>query len=183
MRGNVAAAASCAAGYLIGSVPFGLIVGRTVGGLDVRDYGSGNMGTANVLRTIGAKAGALTFGLDAAKGALAAMALAEASAAKTASAAKLSVLSARADIADADAELALADVDEAEDLPAAFCDECRRPGPVPSDRVLHRQRLQLLGRQGVCVGGLPGLHVNPGNAFRVVGCSGANHRREPTLPA
>jgi glycerol-3-phosphate acyltransferase PlsY len=71
MRGNVAAAASCAAGYLIGSVPFGLIVGRTVGGLDVRDYGSGNMGTANVLRTIGAKAGALTFGLDVAKGALA----------------------------------------------------------------------------------------------------------------
>ena len=58
MAGNAAAAASCAAGYLIGSVPFGLIVGKTVGGLDVRDFGSGNMGTANVLRTVGARAGA-----------------------------------------------------------------------------------------------------------------------------
>jgi acyl phosphate:glycerol-3-phosphate acyltransferase len=71
MGGNVAAAAGCAAGYLIGSVPFGLMVGRAVGGLDVRDFGSGNMGTANVARTIGAKAGALTFGLDVAKGAAA----------------------------------------------------------------------------------------------------------------
>lgn len=68
MAGNAAAAASCAAGYLIGSVPFGLIVGRAVGGLDVRDFGSGNMGTANVLRTVGARAGAITFALDVAKG-------------------------------------------------------------------------------------------------------------------
>jgi acyl phosphate:glycerol-3-phosphate acyltransferase len=71
MGGNVAAAAGCAAGYLIGSVPFGLIVGRAVGGLDVRDFGSGNIGTTNVVRTIGARAGALTFGLDVAKGAAA----------------------------------------------------------------------------------------------------------------
>ena len=71
MAGNAATAASCAAGYLIGSVPFGLIVGKTVGGLDVRDFGSGNMGTANVLRTVGARAGALTFALDVAKGAAA----------------------------------------------------------------------------------------------------------------
>src|SRR5580693_906112 len=71
MGGNVAAAAGCAAGYVIGSVPFGLMVGKAVGGLDVRDFGSGNMGTANVLRTMGARAGALTFGLDVAKGAVA----------------------------------------------------------------------------------------------------------------
>jgi glycerol-3-phosphate acyltransferase PlsY len=71
MGGNAATAASCAAGYLIGSVPFGLIVGRAVGGLDVRDFGSGNMGTANVLRTVGARAGAITFALDVAKGAAA----------------------------------------------------------------------------------------------------------------
>ncbi len=71
MAGKAAAAASCTAGYLIGSVPFGLIVGRAVGGLDVRDFGSGNMGTANVLRTVGARAGALTFALDVAKGAAA----------------------------------------------------------------------------------------------------------------
>jgi glycerol-3-phosphate acyltransferase PlsY len=71
MAGKAAATASCTAGYLIGSVPFGLIVGRAVGGLDVRDFGSGNMGTANVLRTVGARAGALTFALDVAKGAAA----------------------------------------------------------------------------------------------------------------
>ena len=71
MAGKAAAAAGCAAGYLIGSVPFGLIVGRAVGGLDVRDFGSGNMGTANVLRTVGARAGAITFALDVAKGAAA----------------------------------------------------------------------------------------------------------------
>jgi acyl phosphate:glycerol-3-phosphate acyltransferase len=68
MAGKAGAVASCAAGYLIGSVPFGLIVGRAVGGLDVRDFGSGNMGTANVLRTVGARAGAITFALDVAKG-------------------------------------------------------------------------------------------------------------------
>jgi glycerol-3-phosphate acyltransferase PlsY len=68
MAGNAAAVASGAAGYLIGSVPFGLIVGRAVGGLDVRDFGSGNMGTANVLRTVGARAGAITFALDVAQG-------------------------------------------------------------------------------------------------------------------
>src|ERR1700692_4178612 len=71
MAGKAAAAASCTAGYRIGSVPFGLIVGKAVGGLDVRDFGSGNMGTANVLRTVGARAGAITFALDVAKGAAA----------------------------------------------------------------------------------------------------------------
>jgi glycerol-3-phosphate acyltransferase PlsY len=71
MAGNAATAAGCAAGYLIGSVPFGLIVGKAVGGLDVRDFGSGNMGTANVLRTLGARAGAITFALDVAKGTVA----------------------------------------------------------------------------------------------------------------
>src|SRR5579863_1385800 len=71
MAGNAATAASCAAGYLVGSIPFGLIVGRAAGGLDVRDFGSGNMGTANVLRTVGARAGAITFALDVAKGAAA----------------------------------------------------------------------------------------------------------------
>jgi glycerol-3-phosphate acyltransferase PlsY len=69
MAGNAAAVTGCAAGYLIGSMPFGLIVGKAVGGLDVRDFGSGNMGTANVLRTVGARAGAITFALDVAKGA------------------------------------------------------------------------------------------------------------------
>jgi 1-deoxy-D-xylulose-5-phosphate reductoisomerase len=77
---------------------------------------------------------------------------------------------------------ARADTDEAHDLAAVFCDERRRPSPVPFDRFFHGQRLQLLGRQGVGVGGLPGLDLNTGNAFRVGGCTGANHRGEPTLP-
>ncbi len=58
-------------GYLIGSIPFGVIAGRLARGIDVRDYGSGSMGMTNVIRTVGAKAGALVFLADAAKGAAA----------------------------------------------------------------------------------------------------------------
>lgn len=54
-------------GYLIGSIPFGLIVGRLVGGIDVRDYGSKRTGATNVLRTLGPRYGGLVFVLDAAK--------------------------------------------------------------------------------------------------------------------
>ena len=55
-------------GYLIGSIPVGLLLGRALRGLDVREHGSGNMGTTNVLRLIGPSAAALTFALDAGKG-------------------------------------------------------------------------------------------------------------------
>ena len=58
-------------GYLIGSIPFGVIVGRLTRGIDVRDYGSGSMGMTNVIRTVGARAGALVFLADMAKGAVA----------------------------------------------------------------------------------------------------------------
>jgi len=58
-------------GYLIGSIPFGVIVGRLTRGIDVRDYGSGSMGMTNVIRTVGARAGALVFVADMAKGAAA----------------------------------------------------------------------------------------------------------------
>lgn len=58
-------------GYLIGSIPFGVIVGRLTRGIDIRDYGSGSMGMTNVIRTVGAKAGALVFLADLAKGAAA----------------------------------------------------------------------------------------------------------------
>ncbi|NLK09169.1 MAG: glycerol-3-phosphate 1-O-acyltransferase PlsY, partial [Firmicutes bacterium] len=57
--------------YLIGSIPFGLIVGKLWAKLDVREYGSGNIGTSNVLRTVGPMAAALVLILDVAKGALA----------------------------------------------------------------------------------------------------------------
>ena len=57
-------------GYLLGSIPFGVIVGKRKG-IDVTQYGSGKMGTTNVLRTAGTKAAATVFGLDLLKGILA----------------------------------------------------------------------------------------------------------------
>jgi glycerol-3-phosphate acyltransferase PlsY len=57
--------------YLLGSIPFGLIVVRLMTGADVRDSGSGNIGATNVLRTTGRLAGVLTLVLDGAKAFLA----------------------------------------------------------------------------------------------------------------
>ncbi len=57
--------------YLLGSVPTGLLVGRLVGGIDVRRAGSGNIGATNVGRLLGMKWGVLVFLLDAGKGAAA----------------------------------------------------------------------------------------------------------------
>ncbi|HHV93530.1 MAG TPA: glycerol-3-phosphate 1-O-acyltransferase PlsY [Firmicutes bacterium] len=57
--------------YLVGSIPFGLIVGKLWAGIDVREYGSGNIGTSNVLRTVGPWAAITVFALDVAKGAFA----------------------------------------------------------------------------------------------------------------
>ncbi|MDZ4340582.1 MAG: glycerol-3-phosphate acyltransferase [candidate division NC10 bacterium] len=57
----------CAA-YLIGSIPFGLLVAQAVGRVDIRRYGSGNIGTANVLRTVGKRAALLTLLGDLCKG-------------------------------------------------------------------------------------------------------------------
>lgn len=59
------------ASYLIGSIPFGLIVGKIWANLDVREYGSGNIGTSNVLRTVGLPAAIIVFALDVGKGAIA----------------------------------------------------------------------------------------------------------------
>lgn len=55
-------------GYLLGAVPFGLLVGRVTKGIDLRQYGSHRTGATNALRTLGAKAAALVFLLDVAKG-------------------------------------------------------------------------------------------------------------------
>jgi glycerol-3-phosphate acyltransferase PlsY len=57
--------------YLLGSIPFGLILGKLFGGSDVRAEGSGNIGATNVVRVAGPLAGILTLLLDAAKGAAA----------------------------------------------------------------------------------------------------------------
>jgi acyl phosphate:glycerol-3-phosphate acyltransferase len=56
------------AAWLIGGIPFGLIVVRLMTGSDVRAAGSGNIGATNVLRAAGRLAGVLTLLLDAAKG-------------------------------------------------------------------------------------------------------------------
>jgi glycerol-3-phosphate acyltransferase PlsY len=58
-------------GYLIGSVPFGVIVSRLMGLGNLRDIGSGNIGATNVLRTGSKAAAAATLVLDGAKGAVA----------------------------------------------------------------------------------------------------------------
>jgi glycerol-3-phosphate acyltransferase PlsY len=60
------------AGYLLGSIPIGVMVGRLAAGVDVRKFGSRVSGATNVLRTAGPGAAAATFGLDTAKGYLAA---------------------------------------------------------------------------------------------------------------
>ncbi|MBI2876659.1 MAG: glycerol-3-phosphate acyltransferase, partial [Candidatus Tectomicrobia bacterium] len=54
--------------YLLGSIPFAILVSRWRKGIDVRDYGSGNMGATKVLRVVGKGAGALTLLADMAKG-------------------------------------------------------------------------------------------------------------------
>jgi len=56
--------------YLLGSIPFGLLLAKVFGGKDVRKSGSGNIGATNVARVVGPAAGILTLLLDAAKGAV-----------------------------------------------------------------------------------------------------------------
>jgi len=55
--------------YLIGSIPFALILARRWGAADLRRVGSGNLGAANVMRASGLAAGVLVAALDMAKGA------------------------------------------------------------------------------------------------------------------
>lgn len=56
-------------GYLLGGVPFGLIAGKLLGGVDIRDHGSGNTGTANVMRTVNPAVAVLVLVLDMTKAA------------------------------------------------------------------------------------------------------------------
>jgi len=54
--------------YLVGSIPFGLVVGKVFYHVDVREHGSGNVGTTNVVRVLGKKAGAVVLVCDMLKG-------------------------------------------------------------------------------------------------------------------
>ena len=67
---------AAAAGYLLGSIPFGLVLTRTAGLGDIRRLGSGNIGATNVLRTGSKALAAATVVLDGGKGAVAVLALA-----------------------------------------------------------------------------------------------------------
>ncbi|MEE2944517.1 MAG: glycerol-3-phosphate 1-O-acyltransferase PlsY [Pseudomonadota bacterium] len=58
-------------GYLFGSIPFGIVITRVFGLGDLRQIGSGNIGTTNVLRTGSKPAAAATLVLDGGKGAIA----------------------------------------------------------------------------------------------------------------
>ena len=59
---------SAIAAYLVGSVPFSLLIAKFFGGVDLREHGSGNVGATNVARTMGAKWGIAALLCDAAKG-------------------------------------------------------------------------------------------------------------------
>ncbi len=58
--------------YLIGSIPTALIVSKKFFGIDIRDYGSGNMGATNTFRVLGSKYGTLVMVIDILKGVVAA---------------------------------------------------------------------------------------------------------------
>ncbi len=62
--------------YLVGSIPTGIIFGKIVKGIDIREHGSGNAGGTNVFRLLGWKYGVMTIVLDATKGAIAVLLIA-----------------------------------------------------------------------------------------------------------
>lgn len=57
--------------FLLGSIPWGLIISKLFYHTDIREHGSGNIGTTNAMRTMGEKGGAAVFVLDFGKGLLA----------------------------------------------------------------------------------------------------------------
>lgn len=64
MNATIEVALAFVAGYLVGSVPLGLLVARAVAGIDIRRYGTGNVGAANVRRNVGLlPAGVVALGI------------------------------------------------------------------------------------------------------------------------
>ncbi|MFA4964027.1 MAG: glycerol-3-phosphate 1-O-acyltransferase PlsY [Thermoleophilia bacterium] len=64
----LAFAGLCVVAYLMGAIPFGVVIGKLFYNVDVREHGSGNVGTTNVFRTLGKKAGVTVLALDMLKG-------------------------------------------------------------------------------------------------------------------
>ena len=54
--------------YLLGSIPFAVLVSKGFHGIDVREHGSGNAGATNVFRVLGVKSGTIVLLLDIFKG-------------------------------------------------------------------------------------------------------------------
>src|SRR5690606_24510532 len=67
MTDTITIAGAMLAAYLVGSIPFGLLIGFTKG-VDLRAHGSGNIGATNAIRVLGKRLGALCFALDVLKG-------------------------------------------------------------------------------------------------------------------
>lgn len=59
--------------YLLGSIPFALIVGKIGYNIDVREHGSGNLGATNAFRVLGKRAGSIVISADILKGTAAAL--------------------------------------------------------------------------------------------------------------
>ena len=59
--------------YLIGSIPTALLVSKRFFGIDIRDYGSGNMGATNTFRVLGSRYGTMVMVFDILKGLTAVM--------------------------------------------------------------------------------------------------------------
>lgn len=70
MAAGATAALLIAVGYLSGSVPWGVLLGRRLGSVDLRRHGSGGTGATNALRVLGWRASAVVFLLDFGKGAV-----------------------------------------------------------------------------------------------------------------
>ena len=54
--------------YIIGSIPFGVVLGRAICNIDIREHGSKNIGSTNAIRVLGKKVGFLIFFFDVLKG-------------------------------------------------------------------------------------------------------------------
>jgi glycerol-3-phosphate acyltransferase PlsY len=67
MTPALATASVAVVGYLLGSIPSGLLFGHWLRGVDIRAYGSGRTGATNAMRSLGARGFALTFAADAGK--------------------------------------------------------------------------------------------------------------------
>ncbi len=61
-------------GYFLGSIPWGLVVGKVTRGIDIREFGSGKTGATNVLRTLGKGPAIFVIAADTLKGVLAVIA-------------------------------------------------------------------------------------------------------------